>query len=338
MDFLELMQAFEEKVIPSTQVTKTRGLFANVEQLDEAGTAYSPSTGNLTITVIKPGWSKNNRYYSAALLKGATNIFEGAKMFCDHQTEKDAVARPEGSVRDWVGTITGIKAESDGTVKATANIHNEAFKTNLTNLKKAGNLPQMGVSIRAFGEAVDGEAEGRKGKIIESLLGCKSVDFVTYAAAGGKVEAMSEAVDPNDLDLMDLATLRARRPDLVKALKGKKPKATITESETQRPIRKFNGAVDNGHAPITESDNTPKDIFAGGDKVMLKAMVARGEITKEQSRFLRGKKSKECREALRDFTKEQKKEFDDAVMLGFNESDALKLAKLNVTIFREVSR
>ena len=100
----------------------------------------------------------------------------------------------------------------------------------------------------------------------------------------------------------------------------------------------YNGAVDNGHAPIVEADNTPKDIFAGGDKVMLDAMVASGEITKEQSRFLRGKKSKECREAFRDFTKQQKKEFDDAVMLGFNESDALKLAKLNITVFKEVSR
>jgi hypothetical protein len=199
MDFLELLQHVSES---ETKPVAARGLFANVEQLDEGATTYSPQTGNLTITVIKPGWSKNNRYYSPALLKGATHIFEGAKMFVDHQTDKDAAARPEGSVKDWVGTITGVYAAPDGAIKASANIHNEAFKTNLSNLKKAGNLSQMGVSIRAFGEAKDGEAEGRKGKIIESLVGCKSVDFVTFAGAGGQVESMSEAFDPNDPDLV----------------------------------------------------------------------------------------------------------------------------------------
>jgi hypothetical protein len=198
MDFLELLQrdADYKKVNESASA---RGIFANVEQLEEAGTTYQPSTGDLTLTVIKPGWSKNNRYYPAALLKQRANIFEGAKMFVDHATDAQDKQRPEGSVKDWVGTITGVKVESDGTVKATANIHNEAFKQNLTNLKKAGNLNQMGVSIRAFGEAKDGEAEGRKGKIVESLHGGKSVDFVTFAAAGGVVESMSEAVEPNDL-------------------------------------------------------------------------------------------------------------------------------------------
>ena len=212
MDFLEMLQRETASAKPKL-VEAARGLFANVEQLDEGTTTYSPQTGNLTITVIKPGWSKNNRYYSPALLKSRANIFEGAKMFVDHQTDKDAAARPEGSVRDWVGTITGVHASPDGAVKATANIHNEAFKTNLSNLKKAGNLSQMGISIRAFGEATDGEAEGRKGKIIESLLRCKSVDFVTFAAAGGQVESMSEAYDPNDPDLVAVISEADRQPN-----------------------------------------------------------------------------------------------------------------------------
>ncbi len=217
MDFLELMRS-----VDGGQVEKTRGLFANFERLDEAATTYSPSTGNLTITVIKPGWSKNNRYYSPALLKGAANIFEGAKMFMDHATDKEASQRPEGSVRDWVGTITGVKAESDGTIKATANIHNEAFKTSLANLKKAGNLNQMGVSIRAFGEAKPGEAEGRKGTVVESLLGCKSVDFVTFAGAGGQVESMSESVTADDLKIFTEADpVTKKKLVLVESLKAR---------------------------------------------------------------------------------------------------------------------
>jgi hypothetical protein len=216
MEFLELMK----REAPAKNQT-SRSLFTNVEQLNE-GAAYTPSTGNLTLTVIKPGWSKNNRYYSPELLKKSVGIFEGCKMFADHATDKQAAERPEGSMKDWVATINHVQAESDGTLKATASVHDEGFKTTLSNLKRAGNLSQMGVSIRAFGEAKDGEAEGRKGKIIESLLGARSVDFVTFAAAGGRVESMSESVNNIDGESFDLRELQIKttmmlNPDISEA-------------------------------------------------------------------------------------------------------------------------
>src|SRR5271157_2608964 len=67
--------------------------------------AYDPKKGQLTITIIKPGLSKNNRYYSPELLKKSAGIFENAKMFADHATDKESAARPEGSVKDWVATV-----------------------------------------------------------------------------------------------------------------------------------------------------------------------------------------------------------------------------------------
>jgi len=292
----------------------TRGLFTNVEQLEEAATTYRASTGDLTITVIKPGMSKNNRYYSAELLKKSSGIFESAKMFVDHQTDKDAAARPEGSVRDWVGTITGVKVESDGTVKATVNIHNEAFKTNLANLKKAGNLSQMGVSIRAYGAASDGEVAGKKCKVIESLIGCKSVDFVTFAAAGGQVESMSEAVDPDDIMLIDIDALRAKRPDLVAALK---------ESTRPRYVKKNNGAMDNGHVPFIES-RRPLVPFEKADRIRREAELKRGEITAEQFRILNGEEHPE----VASLTESQKAEYRFARMGGMSEADCLRLVKI----------
>jgi hypothetical protein len=297
--------------------TATRGLFANVEQLEEAATTYRASTGDLTITVIKPGVSKNNRYYSAELLKKSSGIFESAKMFVDHQTDKDAQQRPEGSVRDWVGTITGVKVESDGTVKANVNIHNEAFKTNLANLKKAGNLSQMGVSIRAYGAASDGEVAGKKCKVIESLLGCKSVDFVTFAAAGGQVESMSEAVDPDDIMLIDIDALRAKRPDLVAAL------TPVKESTRPRYVKKNNGAMDNGHVPVIES-RRPLVPFAKADRLMREADFKRGAITAEQLRMLNGDEHPE----VASLTESQKKEYRFARLTGTSEADALRLVKI----------
>lgn len=310
-----------------------RCIFANVEQLEEAATTYQTSTGNLTITVIKPGWSKNNRYYPASLLKSRANIFEGAKMFTDHATEKEASARPEGSVRDWVGTITGVKTESDGVIKATANIHHEAFKTNLSNLKKAGNLSQMGISIRAIGECSKGEAEGRKGAIVESILGCKSVDFVTFAAAGGQVESMSEAVDPDDVMLMGVDTLRAKRPDLVKAIEAKPKGTTLTEAEkAQRTFKKHNGADTkfvegspfNDEHTITETNNTNRDPYAKMDGVLHEALHLSGNISAAELKQLRGDKP----EAYDTLNETQKRDYDFARAIGLNESDALKVSTL----------
>lgn len=325
--------------LPDGWKESTRALFANVEQLDEAtGNTYKQSTGDLTITVIKPGWSKNNRYYPVELLKQRANIFEGAKMFADHATEQQDKQRPEGSVKDWVGTITAVKAEADGTIKATANIHDEGFKTNLTNLKKAGNLSQMGVSIRAFGECKQGQAEGKKGPIVESLLRCKSVDFVTFPGAGGQVEAMSEAVDPDDVMLLSLDDLKAKRPDLVKALES-------TNKKSVRNIKKNNGGAanfvegsplngDRGDATITENNTRQAKAVAKGDKALADGLLKLGKITEAEHRKLTGCKP----EGYEQLSEAQRKDFDFARLVGISEADAFKLVKITGTTFKEVSR
>lgn len=147
-------------------------------------------SGEITFTVIKPGWSKNNRYYSPDLLKSRANIFEGAKMFVNHATEKESAARPEGDLNNWVANITKVWPESDGTIKANAKVIDPQFKAKLALLGESQMLNTMGVSIRAMGKANQGEAEGRKGLVVESLLSARSVDFVTFAGAGGGVESL----------------------------------------------------------------------------------------------------------------------------------------------------
>ena len=339
MEFMELIARESPAKTQTTTVTEEvkRSLFANVEPLDEvAGNTYTPSTGDLSITVIKPGWSKNNRYYPAEVLKNSANIFEGAKMFVDHATETENKQRPEGSVKDWVGTITTVKAEADGTLKATANIHDESFKTNLTNLKKAGNLSQMGVSIRAIGHPRLGEAEGRKGPIVESLTYCKSVDFVTFAGAGGQVESMSEAVDPDDVMLLSLADLKVKRPDLVKVIES-------TNKESVRTIKKNNGSSENfvegspfngDRSKATVTEDKGKDLAAKSDKALADGLLKVGGITEAEHRKLTGAKPS----GYAELTEAQKKEWDFAKAVGINESDCFKLAKMSGSTFKEVSR
>ena len=175
-------------------MAKERFLIREASQFTEA-TKYNASEGKLTIRVIAPGLSKNRRYYGESLLKSSYGIFEGAKMFADHQTDSEDRARPEGSVNSWVALLDKPWCESDGTVKATATVIDPNFKNKLDLLNKAGKLSSMGISIRAFGEASKGEYMGEACTVVESLVGCKSVDFVTFPAAGGLVETMESVHD-----------------------------------------------------------------------------------------------------------------------------------------------
>jgi len=182
----------------SQEVEATSWTYLGETTMDflEAGQTadYNSTKGEVTITVIKPGLSKNKRNYPAALLKRSAGIFEGAKMFADHQTEAQRKAQPEGSVDRWVANIKKVWVESDGTVKATAVVIDPAFKAKLDKLNAAGMLNQMGVSIRAIGEAEDKVIDGQNCKEVTSLIACSSVDFVTYPGAGGRVEAMESAL------------------------------------------------------------------------------------------------------------------------------------------------
>lgn len=217
---------------------RERALIGTVIQLEES--AYNSSKGELTMTVMKPGFSKNKtegrqRYYPAATLKRDFKIFEGAKQFANHQTEKELRERPEGSVDNWVAQITKVWAESDGTVKATSQVIDPPFKAKLDALNSKGLLKEMGVSVRIGAEVSPQKIEGQEAMSIDAMLSNRSVDFVTYAGLGGQVEVMESAGDAeNDLELASEAQLRKKRPDLVQLIESKSNgrEALITMNKT----------------------------------------------------------------------------------------------------------
>ena len=199
--------------------TRARALAVECDVLEES--AYDAAKGELTVTIIKPGFSKNStkgrkRFYPAETLRESVPVFKGAKMFADHATEAEDKVRPEGSIRNWVANVTETWAESDGTVKGRATVIDPPFKAKLDRLKEAGLLNEMGVSVRIAGAWSPAEIEGQEAARIDEIVSARSVDFVTYAGAGGRVEQMESASsDEYDIDLIDEAQLRRRRPDLV---------------------------------------------------------------------------------------------------------------------------
>ncbi|MGH2468524.1 MAG: hypothetical protein ACRDGF_00510 [Chloroflexota bacterium] len=149
--------------------------------------------GTVPVKIIQPGWGSSG-YYSRQLLErdGPKVFTKGTKMFWDHATEAEEAARPEGSLRNLAAELVGdARWDEDGA--AGAGLYADAkvfggFKEAVEDL-----APHIGVSIRASGRGTNGEAEGRKGKLIEELTAAHSIDFVTVPGAGGQVLQLFEA-------------------------------------------------------------------------------------------------------------------------------------------------
>jgi hypothetical protein len=254
-----------------------RVLACNATQLEES--AYDSATGKLTMTVIRPGLNKSKqRFYPQETLKRDYKVFENAKMFVDHQSDKEVKERPEGSVNNYVAQITKVWPESDGTIKAVAAVIDPPFKAKLSEMAKQGLLHEMGVSIRAIGEASEQEREGVTTNVVESLIAARSVDFVTYAGAGGQIEAMESAKHDSetDVDLVTEAVLRQRRPDIVSLIEkhAHNQETTVKSLETQ--LQEANTQL----ATLTKENTELKTKFEEAQKAGQKATVA-AELTKQ---------------------------------------------------------
>lgn len=207
----------EDEEIPRwVREAETRELLRSYIPLTEA--KFEKGRGQ--VIVIKPGFNEDDsRYYSAEVLQRDYGIFEGAKMFADHPTEEEDKIRPERSIKDWVGTLSEVKCGETGIVTGIAEIIEPWLMQKLAALRDKGMLSEMGVSINAIGKASQGTIEGKETLVIEKLVACRSVDFVTEPGAGGVV-TFYEADRHRDVDLVDLPALKEQRPDLIKALEA----------------------------------------------------------------------------------------------------------------------
>lgn len=173
---------------------RTEELGTDLIPLDEA--AVAPD-GTTAIKIIAPGWSTNGRYYSPALLRRDIPVAfpAGTHMHLNHQTVAEEAERPEGDLHTLAGVLATDPAWSEGPagpgMYARARIF-APFREMLGEL-----APHIGTSIRAWGSASQGEAEGQHGAIVERIETGRSVDFVTRPGAGGRVLELVEAARSN---------------------------------------------------------------------------------------------------------------------------------------------
>lgn len=182
------------------------------------------ATYTVPVTLIRAGWSANNRHYSRDVLAKAAPVFEGVKAYADHPGKEDEKNRPERSVKDIVGYYTDVKVADDGALRANLHIVGEAQKWlyPLVHETVAHNPNLIGLSINALGKTTMGERDGRKGVIVEDIVKGNSTDIVTTPAAGGTFERLTASADEFTADLLaalDYDEWRESRPDFIQRLR-----------------------------------------------------------------------------------------------------------------------
>ncbi|MHB1131662.1 MAG: hypothetical protein ACYC4L_04670 [Chloroflexota bacterium] len=149
--------------------------------------------GTVPIKIIQPGWGSSGHYPAEVLKRDGPTVFKaGLHMHVDHPTAAEEAERPERSV-NTLGAVLTSDARWEEKGLAGPGLYADAkplggFKERLAEL-----APHIGVSIRALGKAKTGEAEGKRGPIIEAITAAKSIDFVTTPGAGGQVLSLFEA-------------------------------------------------------------------------------------------------------------------------------------------------
>ena len=193
---------------------------------------FNDEKREIEITIIKPGLSKNKRLYTPEAIRDSINVFEGVKMYVDHQLPRPKTGR---SVNDWVATIKETWVDAlTGAGKGRAKVVRREFYDFLKDAYE-----DIGTSIDATLRAQRGRmVNGELVDVVEGFLVGRSVDFVTSPAAGGSVDRFLESEETWDMDWADINVdeLRARRPDLVTVISAGATAGKVvleaTEAET----------------------------------------------------------------------------------------------------------
>lgn len=157
------------------------------------GTVGELTGKTMEVRLITPGWGSSGYYSDKVLEQAAKDVVfpKGTQMHIDHQTTTEDMERPAGSLTTWAAVLT----EDAYWDHARLGLYAQArvfgpYRELLKEMAEVG----LAVSISSAAIAKPGEAEGRRGTIIEQLVPdpLNRVDYVTIAGRGGGVEKVLE--------------------------------------------------------------------------------------------------------------------------------------------------
>jgi hypothetical protein len=235
----EDLRVVESVALPTRDIEEAVALveaFASEDRAEELAEAVRSGRG-IVLDLIRPcvGKGKGKHLYSAPMLEGNADKFEGWKMYLNHLSE--AARRALGGLPRDVRDLGGLVQESwwNPDVPAEGRFGKGAVQGVVTPVPLIRELHAVDprlveCSINATATGVKpGRVNGEKVWIVEGIESKGSVDWVTEAGAGGRVASIMEAMIEDGssvtgvLDTLDngtiLAWVSAHRPDLMEAMK-----------------------------------------------------------------------------------------------------------------------
>jgi len=164
--------------------------------------SQTPNTVLLDGTIIVEGLSGNNNNYTREALATAASVFAEKPIRINHPSRAEDRDRPEGDIWTQVGKLPlaeniKVKTLPDGTHAVKfygATLSASPPDIWISDRIRAGIIGDM--SINAGGEGVR-EADGTFK--VTKFTAATSLDLVTVAAAGGKVEKLTESLTEVDM-------------------------------------------------------------------------------------------------------------------------------------------
>jgi hypothetical protein len=152
--------------------------------------------GTVRLKLIGPGWGSSGYYSRQVLERDIPHVFPPrTQNFWNHDTVAEEVERPEGDLSRLASVIISRPVWENGPAGPGMYADARAFAGYAEAIDELGEF--IGVSIRAAGVVKDGEAEGRRGPIVQGivpdpLVGAR-VDYVTRPGAGGAIVQLFES-------------------------------------------------------------------------------------------------------------------------------------------------
>jgi hypothetical protein len=191
------------------------------------------------VKVIESGWGSSGYYPTTVLSEYGPSVFKkGTKVFMNHPSMSESSDRPERDVHQLAGKLAADAVFSEGALFAEVEFYSH-YAPIIREMAE-----DVGLSIHAFGEASVGEAEGRTGPIIESLVAdpLTSVDVVTVAGAGGKFLTLLESYTKKDEGAVEVSESESEGNE-----------SMITKEEFEAAIEDLKTTVVEALTPLRES-------------------------------------------------------------------------------------
>ena len=200
--------------------------------------------------------SKNGRCYTVTALREAAALFNGARVYDDHLTDREFADRGglRSVAKEWLGSIA--EARFDEAAKALmGKLHmvDDGFAIKLARAAEGGVLDSIGLSIDVMQRGSMRNLNGEQVQLVEQITKVNSVDAVGEPAAGGRFVRALESIQSESRS-MEMDEVLKQVEQLMAAIDASMlPDATKAALKAELEKVKSGAEMPEGEAPEAEA-------------------------------------------------------------------------------------